>query len=65
MMAAAKPATTRTKKPVAQTRPKKTRKPARPTEYEDEITRERIEALNRIVPDDEFFDYKTIRGPAW
>ena len=64
-MPAAKPATTRTDKPAAQTRPRKTRKPARPTEYEDEITRDQIEALNRIVSDDEFSDYKPISGPAW
>ncbi len=36
-----------------------------PGEYEDEVTPKQIEALNKIVSDDEFKDYKTISGPAW
>jgi hypothetical protein len=64
---AAKPATKRTDRPAAQTKPKpkKTRQPPRPTSYGDEISREQLQALNRIVPDDEFSDFKTVSGPAW
>jgi hypothetical protein len=60
------PATKRTEKPAARTaNPRKRGRRTRPTEYEDEITREQIEGLNRIVPDDEFAEFKTVSGPAW
>ena len=39
--------------------------PPRLPEYEDEIAKEQIDALNRIVPDDEFDHHETISGPAW
>jgi hypothetical protein len=64
-MPAAKRAAKRTQKPAARTRPRNHRGPAHPSDYEDEITREQIEALNRIVPDDEFAEFKTVSGPAW
>ena len=63
-MAAAKPAK-RTAKPIARTTPKKRRGRTVPPDYADEVTREQIDALNRIVPDDEFADHKTVSGPAW
>jgi hypothetical protein len=62
----AAPAPARSDKPAMETKPRKPRQPTRPpTDYDDEITPEQIAALNRIVPDDEFNDYKTISGPAW
>lgn len=33
--------------------------------YDDEVTPEVIEALNKIVSDDAFEDYKVISGPGW
>jgi RNA polymerase primary sigma factor len=41
------------------------RTPPQPTDYDDEITQETIDALNRSVPDDQFDDHETISGPAW
>lgn len=63
-MAAAKPAK-QTAKPTARPAAKKRRGRALPPDYADEITQEQIDALNRIVPDDEFADHKTVSGPAW
>jgi len=65
-MPAAKPAAKRTKEPARRAAtPAKRHRPARPPDYEDEIAREQIEGLNRIVPDDEFDDFKTVSGPGW
>lgn len=64
-MPVAKSAAKRTKKPAARKSPRTHRRPARPTDYDDEIAREQIEGLNKIVPDEEFADFKTVSGPAW
>ena len=64
-MPAAKPAK-RTKEPARRPpKPATPRRPSRPADYEDEITRGQIERLNRIVPDDEFAEFKTVSGPGW
>lgn len=34
-------------------------------DYETEVTREDIAALNRIIPDSAFIEFKTVSGPAW
>jgi bifunctional DNA-binding transcriptional regulator/antitoxin component of YhaV-PrlF toxin-antitoxin module len=41
------------------------RTPPQPTDHDDEVTQETIDALNRSVPDDQFDDHETISGPAW
>ena len=33
--------------------------------YDDEVTRETIDALEKIAPDDEFEDYKPTSKAAW
>ena len=64
-MPVSKPAAKRTEKPAARGGAKTRRRRTPPAEYSDEITREQIDALNRIAPDDEFADFKTVSGPAW
>jgi hypothetical protein len=65
-MPAAKPAARRKKEPARRAaKPANQHRPGRPADYEDEITREQIESLNRIVPDDAFDEFKTVSGPGW
>ena len=46
-------------------RPKPPAKRGGRTGYRDEITKDTVEKLNRIVPDDDFKDFETISGPRW
>jgi hypothetical protein len=63
-MAALKPAIKRKRKLAAKPRPPKMRPPDGP-DYNDEVTQKTIDALNKLISDDEFGEHKPISGPAW
>ena len=63
-MPSVKPAGKGKRKVALKVPPQKRTKRA-PTDYDDEITKDTITKLNKVVSDDEFDGHDTISGPAW
>ncbi len=52
--------------PKPKSAPGKARKPGGPDDrYDDEITKATIESLNKMVPDEDFDDFKPTTDRAW
>jgi hypothetical protein len=55
----------RRRKPALKVVTPKKQAPTATPGYDDEVTRETINKLNKVVGDDEFLDHETHSGPAW